>query len=189
MGINNPELHGSAIPIELALRYAQSETGDESDSVAEPPVPEEKPEFVKPAPPKLGTTSKKVSFKNLAHSFVRQISIQDIEKEQVELCPKVEGRIFQYDEQRKQKLLDLRGPVSPNIMDEIIQTSSDEMNRRNNTFSSVVDSTRNIQETEPVSSGSEMTDQGLKRKLPNDNNNAIPSDIIKEAEVKKTKLN
>lgn len=99
MGINNPELHGSAIPIELALRYAQSETGDESDSVAEPPVPEEKPEFVKPAPPKLGTTSKKVSFKNLAHSVVRQISIQDIEKEQVELCPKVEGRIFQYDEQ------------------------------------------------------------------------------------------
>lgn len=74
-------------------------------------------------------------------------------------------------------------------MDEIIQASSDEMNRRNNTFSSVVDSTRNIQETEPVSSGSEMTDQGLKRKLPNDNNNAVPSDIIKEAEVKKTKLN
>lgn len=74
-------------------------------------------------------------------------------------------------------------------MDEIIQASSDEMNRRNNTFSSVVDSTRNIQETELVSSGSEMTDQGLKRKLSNDNNNAIPSDIIKEAEVKKTKLN
>ena len=55
-------------------------------------------EFVKPAVPKVGASEKKISFKNLAHSVVRQISIHEVEKEQVELCPKVEGRIFIFDD-------------------------------------------------------------------------------------------
>ena len=45
------------------------------------------------------TSGKKFSFKTLAHAVVRQMSISEIEKEQKELCPKVEGRIFHFDDE------------------------------------------------------------------------------------------
>ena len=45
------------------------------------------------------TSGKRFSFKTLAHAVVRQMSISEIEKEQKELCPKVEGRIFHFDDE------------------------------------------------------------------------------------------
>ena len=45
------------------------------------------------------TSGKRFSFKTLAHTVVRQMSISEIEKEQKELCPKVEGRIFHFDDE------------------------------------------------------------------------------------------
>ena len=100
-GINSPKLHGDTISAEKALHYAQSEPCDTTDSKSKLTTIElsQKPEFIKPDVPTLASSGGKLTFKNLAHSVVRQMSIHDIEKEQVELCPKVEGRIFQYDEQ------------------------------------------------------------------------------------------
>ena len=69
-------------------------------------------EFVKPEVPTLVTSGRKFTFKTLAHSVVRQMSIHDIEKEQIDLCPKVEGRIFQYDEQVSIGITSTTGSIS-----------------------------------------------------------------------------
>ena len=101
-GINSPKLHGDTIPAEIAIKYAQSEPCDMPDSKSEPILTDlshQKEEFVKPEIPTLVTSGRTFTFKTLAHSVIRQMSIHDIEKEQIDLCPKVEGRIFQYDEQ------------------------------------------------------------------------------------------
>ena len=110
-GINSPKFHGSTIPADIAFQYAQSHDMPDSasipDSRSEPVLTDlpkkqeylKKQEFVKPEVPPLAASGRKHTFKNLAHSVVRQMSIHDIEKEQIDLCPKVEGRIFQYDEQ------------------------------------------------------------------------------------------
>lgn len=45
--------------------------------------------FVKPAP---------VKGKKYSHAYIRQMSIQNEEEEQTQLCPKAEGRIVQVDD-------------------------------------------------------------------------------------------
>lgn len=100
-GINSPRLQGDLISVEKSFQlFTKSQSEDVVDSAQKDTAPAlaNVVEFVRPAVPKLGGSEKKISFRNLAHSVVRQISIHEVEKEQVELCPKVEGRIFTYDD-------------------------------------------------------------------------------------------
>ncbi|OWF35212.1 Trifunctional nucleotide phosphoesterase protein YfkN [Mizuhopecten yessoensis] len=68
--------------------------------------------------------SKSMECVNLPSRLVRQASVHEIETEQCQLAPRVERRIFTYDDERKQILLASRLESSHSLRDSCIRESS-----------------------------------------------------------------
>ncbi|XP_076110870.1 mannosylglucosyl-3-phosphoglycerate phosphatase-like isoform X1 [Mytilus galloprovincialis] len=63
---------------------------------------------------------------HIPHQLVRQMSVHDVECEKSHLCPKVEGRIFLYDDQKREIMKMTKVEIPMSFSDEIIPEEEEE---------------------------------------------------------------
>ncbi|CAC5409126.1 E3.1.3.5 [Mytilus coruscus] len=63
---------------------------------------------------------------HIPHQLVRQMSVHDVECEKSHLCPKVEGRIFLYDDQKRDIMKMTKVEIPMSLSDEIIPEEEEE---------------------------------------------------------------